>query len=99
MQNYVSLLREPHLGAYEVFKTAQVELCNTLSAEVVAYSIGPGIVKTETAQKSIEQIAPLYGKTADEFYKMCENMLLTAEEAGAGFAAVLIRTAVPYIPY
>lgn len=82
----------PYMGAYEVFKTAQVELCNTLSAElegteVVAYSIGPGIVKTETAHKSIEEIAPLYGKTVDEFYKMSENVMLTAEEAGAGFAA------------
>jgi NAD(P)-dependent dehydrogenase (short-subunit alcohol dehydrogenase family) len=82
----------PYMGAYEVFKTAQVELSNTLAAElehtgVITYSIGPGIVKTETAQKAIEEIAPRYGKTVEEFYKMSENVLLSAEEAGAGFAA------------
>jgi NAD(P)-dependent dehydrogenase (short-subunit alcohol dehydrogenase family) len=82
----------PYMGAYEVFKTSQVELANTLAAEleqtdVIAYSIGPGIVKTDTAQKAIEEIAPLYGKSVDEFYRMSESLLLTAEEAGAGFAA------------
>ena len=82
----------PYMGAYEVFKTSQVELANTLAAEleetgVITYSIGPGIVKTETAQKAIEQIAPLYGKSVEAFYQMSEKLLLTAEEAGAGFAA------------
>lgn len=82
----------PYLGAYEVFKTSQVELCNTLSGELVksgvaVFSIGPGIVKTETADSAIYQIASLYGKTVDEFYKMSEKMLLTMEQAGAGFAA------------
>lgn len=82
----------PYMGAYEVFKTSQVELANTLAAEleqtgVIAYSIGPGIVKTDTAQKAIEEIAPLYGKSVEEFYKMSESVLITAEEAGAGFAA------------
>lgn len=82
----------PYMGAYEVFKTAQVELANTLAAElekteVSVYAIGPGIVKTETAQKAISQMAPLYGKSVDEFYKMSENALLSVQEAGAGFAA------------
>lgn len=82
----------PYMGAYEVFKTAQVELANTLAAElekteVSVYAIGPGIVKTETAEKAISQIAPLYGKSVDEFYKMNENALLSVQEAGAGFAA------------
>lgn len=82
----------PYMGAYEVFKTSQVELSNTLAGElegtgVITYSIGPGIVKTETAKKAISQIAPLYGKTEDEFYKMTEHVLLSVEEAGAGFAA------------
>ncbi|MEQ8156076.1 MAG: SDR family oxidoreductase [Clostridiaceae bacterium] len=85
----------PYMGAYEVFKTSQVELANTLAAElehteVITYSIGPGIVKTDTAQKAIEKIAPLYGKSVEEFYKMSENVLLTAEEAGAGFAASVV---------
>lgn len=82
----------PYMGAYEVFKTSQVELSNTLSGElegtgVITYSIGPGIVKTETAKKAIAEIAPLYGKSEAEFYKMSEHVLLTVEEAGAGFAA------------
>lgn len=82
----------PYMGAYEVFKTAQVELSNTMAAElektgVVTFSIGPGIVKTETAKKAIEEIAPLYEKTVDEFFKMSENALLNVEAAGAGFAA------------
>jgi NAD(P)-dependent dehydrogenase (short-subunit alcohol dehydrogenase family) len=82
----------PYMGAYEVFKTSQVELSNTLCAElegtgVITYSIGPGIVKTETAQAAISEVAPLYGKSEAEFYKMSEHVLLTVEEAGAGFAA------------
>lgn len=84
----------PYLGAYEVFKTAQVELCNTLAAElessgVHVFSIGPGLVKTETADAAIQKIAGLYGKTVEEFYKMSENVILSVEEAGAGFAAAL----------
>jgi len=82
----------PYMGAYEIFKTAQVELSNTLVAElestgVITYSVGPGIVKTETAQKAIEVLAPLYGKSTSEFYLMNENYLLSSEEAGAGIAA------------
>ncbi len=81
----------PYMGAYEVFKTAQVELSNTLAAElentgVVTFAIGPGLVKTETANTAIQEIAPLYGKSVAEFYKMSENVLITAAEAGAGFA-------------
>lgn len=80
------------LGAYEVFKTAQVELCNTLSGElegtgVITYSIGPGIVKTETVQKTVPEIAHLLGKSAEEIYDMNKGMLIGVEEAGAGFAA------------
>jgi NAD(P)-dependent dehydrogenase (short-subunit alcohol dehydrogenase family) len=82
----------PYMGAYEVFKTSQVELSNTLVGEldgtgIITYSIGPGMVKTDTAHKAITEIAPLYGKTVDEFYKMNEYVLLSVEEAGAGFAA------------
>ncbi|ERJ11298.1 SDR family NAD(P)-dependent oxidoreductase [Haloplasma contractile] len=85
----------PYMGAYEVFKTAQIELSNTLAGEledsnVITYSIGPGIVKTETAHKAIEQVAPLYNKTVAEFYRMSEDHLLTVEQAGAGFAASIV---------
>ncbi|OQB20533.1 MAG: putative oxidoreductase [Firmicutes bacterium ADurb.Bin182] len=84
----------PYMGAYEVFKTSQVELCNTLCAEleetgVIAFSIGPGIVKTETADNAIRKLAPLYNKSVEEFYGMNEAVLISAEEAGAGFAAAV----------
>lgn len=85
----------PFMGAYEVFKTAQVELANTLSAElegsgVFAYSIGPGFVKTETAIKGIEKIAPMMGITTEEFYKINEENTLSPEEAGVAFAVSLL---------
>lgn len=88
----------PYMGAYEVFKTSQVELSNTLSAEledtgVIAFSIGPGIVKTDTADKAISELAPLYNKSIEEFYKMNEAVLISAEEAGAGFAAAVANAA------
>jgi hypothetical protein len=34
-------------------------------------------------------LAPLYGKTIEEFYKMNENAYISAEEAGAGFSAAV----------
>lgn len=81
----------PFMGAYEVFKTTQVELCNTLIGElentnIRVYSIGPGLVKTETAMKGIEMVSSRMGMTTDEFYQMNESHILGAEEAGAGFA-------------
>jgi NAD(P)-dependent dehydrogenase (short-subunit alcohol dehydrogenase family) len=84
----------PYMGAYEVFKTAQVELCNTLAGElessgVLTFSIGPGIVKTDTASRAIEQIAPLHGKSVAEFFEMNKAVLISPEEAGAGFAAAV----------
>lgn len=79
------------MGAYEVFKTAQVELCNTLSGElektkIKTFSIGPGLVKTETAMNGIEIVSNMMGMTTDEFYTMNENHILGVEEAGCGFA-------------
>jgi NAD(P)-dependent dehydrogenase (short-subunit alcohol dehydrogenase family) len=81
----------PYMGAYEVFKTAQVELCNTLAGEIegtslYTYSIGPGLVKTDTAQKGIEKVARLMDLSTDEFYRMNEKQMLDAETAGTGFA-------------
>lgn len=81
----------PYMGAYEVFKTSQVELCNTLAGEledtgVVTYSIGPGLVKTETAQRGIEIVAGRMKMSTDAFYKMNEDKMLDAESAGTGFA-------------
>ncbi len=81
----------PFMGAYEVFKTAQVELSNILygeleSSNIKVYTIGPGLVKTETAMKGIEIVSSHMGITTQEFYKMNENHILGVEEAGTGFA-------------
>lgn len=81
----------PYMGAYEVFKTAQVELCNTLTGEledtnIYAFSIGPGLVKTDTAKKGIETVASLMGMSTNDFYAMNEAHMLSTEEAGTGFA-------------
>ncbi|MDW7675519.1 MAG: SDR family oxidoreductase [Bacillota bacterium] len=84
----------PYMGPYEVMKVAQTELAHTIAAElegtgVYAFTIGPGLVKTTTAMDAIEKIAPLYGKTVEEFYEMSENQIISAEAAGAGFAAAI----------
>ena len=86
----------PYMGAYEVFKTAQVELANTLFAEIEntdisVFTIGPGLVKTETAESAINVIAEKMGVTTDDFYKMNEKHILGAEEAGLGFALSVIK--------
>lgn len=85
----------PYMGAYEVFKTAQIELSNTLAAEledtnINALTIGPGLVKTETAINGIKTIAAMMGMSTDEFYSMNEAHMLEAEEAGVGFALAVV---------
>ncbi|HAJ95238.1 MAG TPA: NAD(P)-dependent oxidoreductase [Actinobacteria bacterium] len=84
----------PYIGAYEVFKTAQVELSNTLAGElentkVITFTIGPGIAKTEGLMENIPKIAAFYGKTVGEFLKMTENAAISVEAAGAGYAAAV----------
>jgi NAD(P)-dependent dehydrogenase (short-subunit alcohol dehydrogenase family) len=86
----------PYMGAYEVFKTAQVELCNTLAGElensgVYTYAIGPGLVKTDTAAKAIEIVAGMMEMTIDAFYEMNGKYILSAEEAGTGFALSVVN--------
>jgi len=86
----------PYMGAYEVFKTAQVELCNTLSGElegtnIITYSISPGFVKTEAAQEAIKTVSSLMGITTDEFYRMNEKHMLDVETAGVGFAVSIVN--------
>jgi NAD(P)-dependent dehydrogenase (short-subunit alcohol dehydrogenase family) len=90
----VSSVGEAYMGAYESFKAAQVHLANTLDAElegtgVCAFTIGPGLVRTPGADAGIEALAPLYGKTVEEFYDLSRDHLITAEEAGTGFAAAV----------
>ncbi len=84
----------PFMGAYEVFKTAQVELARVLDAEmegrkVHVLTIGPGLARTPGSEEGIRALAPLYNKSVEEFYAMSKEALLTAEEAGAGFAAAV----------
>lgn len=85
----------PFMGAYEIFKTAQVELSNTLEGElegsnISVYCIGPGLVKTLTAQRGIEKVAQLMGISTEEFYTMNEAHMLSVEEAGVGFAVSVL---------
>ena len=91
----VSSTGTAYLGGYESFKAAQVHLANTLDAElegtrVWAYTIGPGLVPTETAQKAVEHLAPLMGMTVEAFFELNKGAVLSVEEAGAGFAASVV---------
>lgn len=83
------------LGGYETFKAAQVHLANTLDAElegtnVIAYTIGPGLVPTETASAAVAQLAPQMGMSVEQFFEMNKGAVLSVEEAGAGFAASVV---------
>jgi hypothetical protein len=90
----VSSTGGPFLAAYETLKAAQVELANSLDAElagtnVVAFTIGPGLVPTETATRAIDLLAPRLGMTAKELWTMNAGAVLSVEAAGAGFAAAI----------
>ncbi|MEW5868581.1 MAG: SDR family NAD(P)-dependent oxidoreductase [Chloroflexota bacterium] len=83
------------LGGYETFKAAQVHLANTLDAElegsgVIAFTIGPGLVPTQTASCAVEQLAPQMGMSVEQFFEMNRGAVLTPEEAGAGFAVSIV---------
>ena len=85
-----------HMGAYEIFKTAQAELSNTLSMELegtglYAYTISPGLVKTETAVKSIEAVAARMDLSMDEFYRMNQKHILEIRDAALGFALSVLN--------
>jgi hypothetical protein len=91
---FVSSVGEAYMGGYESLKAAQAHLGQTLDAElegtgVIAFTIGPGIVRTPGAEAGIATLAPLYGKTVEEFYAMSEAHLISVEAAGAGFAAAI----------
>lgn len=83
------------LGGYETFKAAQVHLANTLDTElegtnVIAYTIGPGLVPTETASKAVGQLAPQMGMSVEQFFEINKGAVLSVEEAGAGFATSVV---------
>lgn len=90
----VSSVGQAYMGAYESFKAAQLHLGNTLDAEleetgVCAFTIGPGLVHTPGAEAGIKALAPLYGKTVEEFYELSQAHILSVEEAGTGFAVAV----------
>jgi NAD(P)-dependent dehydrogenase (short-subunit alcohol dehydrogenase family) len=91
----VSSTGTAYLGGYETFKAAQVHLANTLEAElegsgVNVFTIGPGLVMTDTAEQAVRELAPRMGMEFDEFMQMNQNAILTVEEAGAGFALAVV---------
>jgi NAD(P)-dependent dehydrogenase (short-subunit alcohol dehydrogenase family) len=84
----------PYMGAYEVFKTAQVELANTIAAEVegtgvYAFTIGPGIVKTPGFIEGGGRVAALMGMTIEQLLELNKRMEISPEAAGVGFAAAI----------
>jgi NAD(P)-dependent dehydrogenase (short-subunit alcohol dehydrogenase family) len=90
----VSSVGEAYMGAYESLKAAQTHLGSTLDAElegtgVIVFTIGPGLVHTPGALAGIEKLAPLYDKTVEEFFEMSKEQVISAEGAGAGFAAAV----------
>jgi hypothetical protein len=81
----------PFMGAYEVFKTAQVELSNTISAEVegtgvYAFTIGPGISKTPGFIEGGGKVASLMGMSLTDLFELNKNAQISPEAAGTGFA-------------
>jgi NAD(P)-dependent dehydrogenase (short-subunit alcohol dehydrogenase family) len=91
----VSSTGTAYLGGYETFKAAQVHLANTLDAElegtqVNAFTIGPGLVRTNTAISAVSKLAPQMGMSVEEFYELNKNAILSPEEAGVGFALALV---------
>jgi len=85
----------PFMGAYEVFKTAQVELSNTISAEVegtgvYAFTIGPGIAKTPGFVEGGGKVASLMGMSLEELFELNKAAQISPEAAGAGFAIAVV---------
>ena len=84
----------PFMGAYEVFKTAQVELANTIAAEVentgvYAFTIGPGISMTPGFIEGGAKVASLMGMSLEQLFELNKNAQISPEEAGAGFATAI----------
>ncbi|MBR2226506.1 MAG: SDR family NAD(P)-dependent oxidoreductase, partial [Bacteroidales bacterium] len=85
-----------YMGAYEIFKTAQGELAGTLAQElegtgIRSYTIGPGLVKTETAKKSIAVVAAKMNLSEDAFYEMNKDHIISVEDAALGFALSVLH--------
>lgn len=90
----VSSVGQAYMGAYEIIKGAQVELANTIDAEmegtgVIAFTIGPGFVPTQTALSSIPPLAEMMGINVSELQDILKEQTVSIEAAGAGFAAAV----------
>lgn len=86
----------PYLNAYEVFKTAQGEFSRGLAAEleethIYTYTIAPGLVRTQTAEESIQAVAAHMGLSTEAFYREQAAHTLSPQEAGQGFALSTLR--------
>lgn len=84
-----------YMAAYESMKAAQVHMANTLMSElegtgVLAYTIGPGFVPTQTASSSIPRLAQMMGKDPQEILAAVKGATISVEAAGAGFAASIV---------
>jgi hypothetical protein len=82
------------MGAYEAMKAAQVHLANTLDAElegtnVIAFTIGPGYVPTETATQALPKLAAMMGIDLAALQETIREQTISVETAGAGFAAAV----------
>ena len=91
----VASLGEAYLTAYETLKVAQVRMATTLNFEledknVYCLSVNPGLVRTPRALECILSLAPIYGTTVDEFIERSSERMMSAEAAGAGFAAAAV---------
>ena len=85
-----------YMGAYEIFKTAQGELAGTLAQElegtgIRSYTIGPGLVKTETARRSIAVVAAKMGLSEEAFYEINKDHIISVEDAALGFALSVLH--------
>ncbi|MEA4907069.1 MAG: SDR family oxidoreductase [Anaerolineaceae bacterium] len=56
---------------------------------VIAFTISPGIVPTETMMAGVARIAPHYGLSPEQFYAQYREQWISVEAAGAGFAAAV----------
>ena len=90
----VSSAGGPYQAAYESLKAAQVALASSLEVElsgtgVVAFTIGPGLVPTQTAVAAVQRLLPRLGLSGAEFLRLTRSTLISVEAAGAGFAAAI----------
>jgi NAD(P)-dependent dehydrogenase (short-subunit alcohol dehydrogenase family) len=90
----VSSLGTAYMGPYEAMKAAQVHLANTLDAElegmnVIAFTIGPGYVPTETASTALPKLAAMMDLDLNALQETLKEQTISIEAAGAGFAAAV----------